>query len=222
MNKGLFSFIVLFLTTITMGIMFWSTSSSGIFLKEINNRKLEESFVEKEFDTSEIINKIEENILKKKVDFNKNTSVEEQEYNKSKDDKKNIVDREPYSQNQKEKNTLEEAKDNIEGNYLGEDRKNSDEDDHSLNNKIDVFKVNKYSIPSKIKISDKGKLLSIAKSLSFSDYRLLLEHIKRNDELDAAVDIFRILKDRLNEDEYNFIKDIMNPYINIELIESNI
>ena len=64
--------------------------------------------------------------------------------------------------------------------------------------------------------------MSIAKNLSIQDYFKLLEHVKRNDELDAAVDIFRILKDKLEKEEYDLIKEIMDPYMNIELIEERI
>ena len=64
--------------------------------------------------------------------------------------------------------------------------------------------------------------MAIAKNLSLTDYGVLLEHIKRNDELDAAIDIFKILKDKLEEDEYKEMKDILSPYINIELIEEKI
>ena len=86
----------------------------------------------------------------------------------------------------------------------------------------EVFKVDKYSIPKKINKADKFKLMSIAKNLSLTDYGVLLEHIKRNDELDAAIDIFKILKDKLEEEEYKEMKDILSPYINIELIEEKI
>ena len=86
----------------------------------------------------------------------------------------------------------------------------------------EVFKVDKYSIPKKINKADKFKLMSIAKNLSLTDYGVLLEHIKRNDELDAAIDIFKILKDKLEEKEYKEMKDILSPYINIELIEEKI
>lgn len=82
--------------------------------------------------------------------------------------------------------------------------------------------MDKHSIPKKISRKDKLKLMSIAKNLSIPNYFELLEHIKRNDELDAAIDIFRILKDKLDEEEYNLLKDIMDPYINIQLIEEKI
>ena len=122
---------------------------------------------------------------------------------------------------------IEDKKENIEEKITDVDKDENAKEKFEVESSLEeeskeVFRVDKYSIPKKIAKSDKLKLVSIAKNLSISDYGLLLEHIKRSDELDAAVDIFRILKDRLENEEYKKMKDILSPYINIELIEENI
>ena len=101
---------------------------------------------------------------------------------------------------------------------------NSEEEIDGLLNEetTTVFKINKNTIPSKISNKDKLKMLKMANSLSVKDYKAVAENIKRSDELPAAVDIFAILRAKLSNENYKELKVILNPYINIELIEKNI
>ncbi|HAT4338696.1 TPA: hypothetical protein I9094_000906 [Clostridium perfringens] len=214
MNKGFLSFLVLFFTTVTMGAMMYfvnlnyeqvkfqvdSIKNERNEILEINEEKIEQKTIE---NNKEDLRKdkdeenISENNYKKSNNLDEYQLKEEKELeSKTKENVKNIKETEKY-------------KEKVEVGKSSEERK-------------EVFKVDKYSIPKKINKADKFKLISIAKNLSLTDYGVLLEHIKRNDELDAAIDIFKILKDKLEEKEYKEMKDILSPYINIELIEEKI
>ena len=201
MNKGLLSFLVLFFTTLIMGAMTYFVNlnyeEAKLKAESVKNQK------------NEILNINEEEKGQKAIENNKEELKEDRE-------KENISENNNKQSNDLDKSQLKEEKE-IEGKS-----KEKVAEEKSSKESKEVFKVDKYSIPKKINKADKFKLMSIAKNLSLTDYGVLLEHIKRNDELDAAIDIFKILKDKLEEKEYKEMKDILSPYINIELIEEKI
>ncbi|AQW24721.1 hypothetical protein [Clostridium perfringens] len=214
MNKGLLSFLVLFFTTLIMGAMTYFVNlnyeEAKLKAESIKNQK------------NEILNINEEENGQKAIENNKEELKEDRE-------KENISENNNKQSNDLDKSQLKEKKE-IEGKSKenatnikkNEKSKEKVAEEKSSKESKEVFKVDKYSIPKKINKADKFKLMSIAKNLSLTDYGVLLEHIKRNDELDAAIDIFKILKDKLEEKEYKEMKDILSPYINIELIEEKI
>ncbi|EOU1463979.1 hypothetical protein VOI00_000063 [Clostridium perfringens] len=214
MNKGFLSFLVLFFTTLIMGAMMYFVNLNYEEVKfqaeSVKNQK------------NEILNINEEENKKKIIENNKEDLKEDRE-------KENISENNNKQSNDLDKSQLKEEKE-IEGKSKenatnikkNEKYKDKVAEEKSSKKSKEVFKVDKYSIPKKINKADKFKLMSIAKNLSLTDYGVLLEHIKRNDELDAAIDIFKILKDKLEEKEYKEMKDILSPYINIELIEEKI
>ena len=214
MNKGLLSFLVLFFTTLIMGAMTYfinlNYEEAKLKAESIKNQK------------NEILNINEEENGQKAIENNKEELKEDRE-------KENISENNNKQSNDLDKSQLKEKKE-IEGKSKenatnikkNEKSKEKVAEEKSSKESKEVFKVDKYSIPKKINKADKFKLMSIAKNLSLTDYGVLLEHIKRNDELDAAIDIFKILKDKLEEKEYKEMKDILSPYINIELIEEKI
>lgn len=239
MNRKYLSFLVLFFTTVTIGGMFYLVENNYSKSLKSNSDISFENRQYKEYDSSkeESNNKVDKKLENDKehiVSYDKNYKVlgEEKdlnEHSKSVDDliddkvaKKKV---ENYAENRKIKDKRKKTKDFIENNNSNIEKeyiKNNNTEKKLDVENIKVFKVDKHSIPKKISRKDKLKLMSIAKNLSISDYFELLENIKRNDELDAAIDIFRILKDKLDEEEYNLLKDIMDPYINIQLIEEKI
>lgn len=214
MNKGFLSFLVLFFTTLIMGAMMYFVNLNYEEVKfqaeSVKNQK------------NEILNINEEENGQKAIENNKEELKEDRE-------KENISENNNKQSNDLDKSQLKEEKE-IEGKSKenatnikkNEKYKDKVAEEKSSKKSKEVFKVDKYSIPKKINKADKFKLMSIAKNLSLTDYGVLLEHIKRNDELDAAIDIFKILKDKLEEKEYKEMKDILSPYINIELIEEKI
>ncbi|MBO3374693.1 hypothetical protein [Clostridium perfringens] len=214
MNKGLLSFLVLFFTTLIMGAMTYFVNLN------YEEAKLKAESVKSQ--KNEILNINEEENGQKAIENNKEELKEDRE-------KENISENNNKQSNELDKSQLKEEKE-IEGKSKenatnikkNEKYKEKVAEEKSSKESKEVFKVDKYLIPKKINKADKFKLMSIAKNLSLTDYGVLLEHIKRNDELDAAIDIFKILKDKLEEKEYKEMKDILSPYINIELIEEKI
>lgn len=213
MNKGFLSFLVLFFTTLIMGAM--------MYFVNLNYEEVKFQAESAKNQRNEILDIDEEENKKNTIENNKEDLKEDRE-------KENISD------NNKQSSNLDEVKPKEEKELEGNPREKSTniKKNENYNKKVEVekaskeskevFKVDKYSIPKKINKADKFKLMAIAKNLSLTDYGVLLEHIKRNDELDAAIDIFKILKDKLEEDEYREMKHILSPYINIELIEEKI
>ncbi|EOU1681181.1 hypothetical protein M1Z66_000063 [Clostridium perfringens] len=213
MNKGFLSFLVLFFTTLIMGSM--------MYFVNLNYEEVKFQAESAKNQRNEILDIDEEENKKNTIENNK-------------EDLKKDSEKENISENNKQSSNLDEVKAKEEKELEGNPREKSTniKKNENYNKKVEVekvskeskevFKVDKYSIPKKINKADKFKLMAIAKNLSLTDYGVLLEHIKRNDELDAAIDIFKILKDKLEEDEYKEMKDILSPYINIELIEEKI
>lgn len=224
MNKRFLSLIVLVFTTIAMGYMMKLTEEKNkeiIFSRDVNLEKRED------LNKDNLSYKTESDEEKVKV-------TKKEENNLSKDYAEDKIDYSREKNNKEEKNNINEEKENlyidykareekVEEEYINKDRdKENNLKENPIKEEEKVFKVDKYSIPNKISKRDKIKLISMSKQLSLSDYGLLVEHIKRTDELEAAVDIFKILKDKLSYRDYKLIKEIFNPYINIELIEEKI
>ena len=82
-----------------------------------------------------------------------------------------------------------------------------------------IFKVDKEKIISKMTSEDRKTLTRMVKKLSMYDYARMINTIKNNGEEEAALDVLEILTKRLNNEEYNKIKGILDPYINIDLLE---
>lgn len=82
-----------------------------------------------------------------------------------------------------------------------------------------IFKVDKEKIISKMTSEDRKTLTKMVKKLSMYDYARMINTIKNNGEEEAALDVLEILTKRLNNEEYNKIKGILDPYINIDLLE---
>ena len=86
---------------------------------------------------------------------------------------------------------------------------------------ISVFKVNKHTLLQNLPVKDKFKLLYMCKGLSTIDMANIKEYMKSSNEIEASSEIFKILRQRLSKEDYNEIKKILNPYVNIEYIENN-
>lgn len=214
MNKGLLSFLVLFFTTLIMGAMTYFVNLN------YEEAKLKADSVKNQ--KNEILNINEEENGQKAIENNKEELKEDREKENISENNNNQSNDLDKSQLKEEKEIEGKSKENATNIKKNEKSKEKVAEEKSSKESKEVFKVDKYSIPKKINKADKFKLMSIAKNLSLTDYGVLLEHIKRNDELDAAIDIFKILKDKLEEKEYKEMKDILSPYINIELIEEKI
>ena len=134
------------------------------------------------------------------------------------DDSKNdgIIEENLDSNNEyKEKidSKSKESSNNNKNNTIGIESLEQDES-------VAVFKVDKNSIINEIPNKDKLKLIKMANNLSISDYKELVDHVKRNDELPAAIDIFKLLKRKLTINDYEQLTKILLPYIDIDMIEN--
>lgn len=100
--------------------------------------------------------------------------------------------------------------------------KESDKDEEDSLTASMIFKVDKNTIEKKISVSNKAKLLYYASKLSNFDYAQIKDILDNGDEVDGAKDIVKILKNRLKASDYEEVKKILSPYIDIEKIENHI
>lgn len=135
---------------------------------------------------------------------------------KNKDTKENL---ERNNINSK-KTALEKSKDNDENNKIQNDALTKEK--YNKTEDIAVFKVNKNTLADNISLKEKSKLLYFSSKLSTIDYGTIMEYMKSDDELWAATKIFKLLKTRLPLNDYKKIKDILEPYLEIDIIESEI
>ncbi len=106
---------------------------------------------------------------------------------------------------------------NSKNNYNKSDKKEEEALTASM-----IFKVDKNTIEKKISVSNKAKLLYYASKLSNFDYAQIKDILDNGDEVDGAKDIVKILKNRLKASDYEEVKKILSPYIDIEKIENHI
>lgn len=152
---------------------------------------------------------------------NNEVNLEEEKVEKITDDISEdyiLVKNEEIESNNKDDLIYNEEKNNYIENYDYNDNYIGLQDEETVN----VFKVNKNNIINEIPNNNKLKLVKMANKLSVSDYKQLINHIKRSDELPAAIDILSLLKEKLSHDDYKELTDMLKPYINIEMIENKI
>ncbi|MGL5244185.1 MAG: hypothetical protein ACRC7R_03245 [Sarcina sp.] len=206
-KKDLSKFVILISLITILILLYIKVFVIGDYINGFKN--------EKEKNIKQSVEKLESFFLNESSIVYKDNINEEFEFNilhKELDEKKIKYNKENVNRGVEEEN--------LQDNYI-ENKKEDDifvEEDKS----IQVFKTDKNKLLNEIPFKDKLTVLSIVKSLSVKEYKELLNNIKRNDELGAAVDIFTILKDNLSHEEYEELKGIAEPYLNIQLIEDNI
>ncbi|MEQ8197299.1 MAG: hypothetical protein ABRQ27_04740 [Clostridiaceae bacterium] len=82
-----------------------------------------------------------------------------------------------------------------------------------------IFKVDKNTIAQNMPLLSKAKLFYYAGELKGYDYLRIRNILSSENETEGAKEIFRILKRDFDENQYNEIKSILNPYINVDKIE---
>ena len=198
MKKNYLSILVILITTILVAHMLVNNKQENMSYIMVENEKIEtinERFLD------DFIDDIEENFEQE------NNEVIREELTKQEDD--NI------SQDKKE-----EKKDTKEK----EIEKNSTKENKDINtNKkepqsVKVFKVNKDLIMDMLTFKEKKDLTKIVRALSMSDYALIIESIKNDNELDCIIKINTILEERLDKQEYDLVREIVEPFINLEIL----
>jgi len=79
-----------------------------------------------------------------------------------------------------------------------------------------VFKVSKDSIS--VSSIEKLKLLYIYKKLNEEDESKITEFLNEDGE-DAVKSIFHLLRDRLSNEDYQYVKDVTSRFINLDVAE---
>lgn len=181
--------------------------------------------------------------INEKTQNNKNYLDEDKTYNKSIEE--SLLSKESDQISKEDKNEDINTKENEKETLISENSNNSreyyiddinksdldegvsiakDEEDVVVNKNgvQSIFKTDKNNIINKISSSDKLKIIKMANSLSVNDYRNLINNIKRSDEVLAAMDIFQLLKNKLSDKQYKELIAILDPYIDIKMIENKI
>lgn len=202
-------YIVILLTTtlISIGIMIYFTNVQSYLADNYFTVEKDSSFINN--DNLNLQEKLEEDSVQDIEEGNDTLLKEENIIDEPLNDNVDKQDKEALDNTEQEKNNDYISKDSVDIQILEE-------------KSVTVFKVDKNNIVSEISNKDKLKLLKMANSLSVNDYKTLLEHVKRSDELLAAMDIFRLLKEKLSVNDYEKLTKILLPYIDIDMIENKI
>lgn len=119
-----------------------------------------------------------------------------------------------------------ETNENDEDFLESEDILSENNKDISLNNveestieDMPVFKIASSEILASLSLLDKEKLLVIGSKLSPLDYARIKEYLYMKDRDEGVKKAILLLKERLSREDYKKVKDIMDAYINMEVIE---
>lgn len=83
-----------------------------------------------------------------------------------------------------------------------------------------VFKVSQDSLSiSRLSTIEKLKLLFIYKKLDKRDEEKITEFLNEGGE-DAVKNIFHLIRDRLSNEDYQSVRDITSPFINLDAAEN--
>jgi len=201
MNKKILTILVILATIISVVFILYPS----------NPKKTTEQSVQVKNNTSK-------KQVADKANNENNTSVKNDKLEKENkaDDKGKAENSDPLIK--VESNEYEDSYiDNSKNNYNKSDKKEEEALTASM-----IFKVDKNTIEKKISVSNKAKLLYYASKLSNFDYAQIKDILDNGDEVDGAKDIVKILKNRLKASDYEEVKKILSPYIDIEKIENHI
>lgn len=199
--KKVFSVIAICITTIFVSYMVKISNEAEINNTIINNQK------------EEIVNK---NAVPDKKKAEKNDAV----INNKKEDNVKNNDNKKIGKQENSKNNQDTEKQNVK--KQDDDIAETEASEKQEEKNVPVFKVDKNTIASRVSFEDKAKLLIYSRKLSTADEAQIKELMKSSDELNSSIKIFKILKLRLGTEDYNSVKNILSPYIDINLIEKNL
>lgn len=163
------------------------------------------------------------------LDENKNDKKETNNKENAKDDHINNKDNKEEKENNSDSSQSLNSEDENSNKILNKEDKNTElekKDTNNINNKeaiqsnASLFTVKKEEILDKLSFKDKTKLLSVANKMSAVDVERIRESLEKNNEKEGAVEVFKVIRRRLTDEDYKQIKEILSPYINIKLLES--
>lgn len=163
------------------------------------------------------------------LDENKNDKKETNNKENAKNDHINNKDNKEEKENNSDSSQSLNSEDENSNKILNKEDKNTElekKDTNNINNKeaiqsnASLFTVKKEEILDKLSFKDKTKLLSVANKMSAVDVERIRESLEKNNEKEGAVEVFKVIRRRLTDEDYKQIKEILSPYINIKLLES--
>lgn len=192
MNKKLLYCILIICTLITSATVVYILSCDSI-----NNSQVEE--------TVEVKNETPKETKKEDLKQSADAEIKKQS------EKKNEADK-----------TVKEAKNNkpTKGTKAQE---NSQKDIASTTKKEEaksVFKVSAGNIEKSLSTMDKAKLLFIGSKLSTVDEGRVKDYLSNKDQEEGVKKAYKLLKQRLDDDDINKVKEILEKYINIDVVEN--
>lgn len=198
--KKIFSLIAIVITLMSVGYMIWIDNET-----ETNNVVIENQ-------GKETINQ-KNNINKEKI---------KEEANAKKDKKETAENKEIKNNDESKSSDTDENTRNQNVEVESEENENKKSKEETIEKTATVFKVDKNTIASRVSFEDKARLLIYSRSLSTTDEAQIKELMKSSDELNSSIKIFKILKLKLDKNDYNSVKNILSPYIDVNLIEKNL
>lgn len=194
MIKKYLSALIIFVTLILVAFMIFDTNENDTYIM-VNNQE-----------GTNKIGLINENINELLIDIEK---VED----------KNI--KEETIIEKKEENQKIEKRKEFKEEFIEENQKLEEIEDNNYESGVEesIFIVDKEQILKKLSTKDKFNLMKLSKEFSMNDYAIISESIKNNGEEECALEILGIVQKRLDKDDYMSLKGILEPYINIDLLE---
>lgn len=148
----------------------------------------------------------------------KNSDIE-YKTQKDEDDEESIENNEyDIVENDTEDTRTENEDDHEE---LEDEDKNTDSQDkkEAYVQKQELFKVSTADIRKKLTLRDKQKLMLLARKLSPFDYSRIKKDLYAENQEEGVKDALRVAKKRLSDEEYNEVKEILEEFINMDLVD---
>lgn len=192
MNKKLLYCILIMCTLITSVTIVYILSSDFI-----NNDQVEE-IVEVKNETPQET---------KKEALNQTADADGKKQSEKKNEADKIVKETKNNETTKESKVQESPQKNVASTSKKEEAKS-------------VFKVNAGTIEKSLSTMDKAKLLFIGSKLSTVDEGRVKDYLSDNDREEGVKKAYKLLKQRLDDDDINKVKEILEKYINIDVVEN--
>ena len=206
MKKNYLSGLIILITLVLVGYMVVDSKKEDmgyIMVENTESKSIDKDLIDN------FMSDVENSYNKNKKEIGKIEKVENVENVENKEDIKINKNKEDKKDNNKKpieyKNNINKNKENITN---LKENKNIDK----------VFKVDKDLIVGMLTFKEKKDLTKIITSLSMNDYAIIIESIKNDGELECIIKINTILEESLNKEQYNLVREILEPFINLEFL----
>jgi hypothetical protein len=201
-RESMYTVIVVISTLISVSAMIFVVSNNEKYIKSSVEKKIYIDLNKEDYTSSET----DSTKIDTQIDY-KEEEDNQVDISKNKDD---FIQKDKENENQEKLNI--DTEDKVSEEYNLEEKIVED---------TSVFKVSSAEIFNRLTFSDKEKLLVVSSKLSPIDYACITEYLHMDDRDEGVKKAILLLKSRLSNKDYTKVKEIMNEYINIELIEEN-